>query len=169
MNPVQAYVGLGSNLDSPQVHVMQALADLEGLPASRVCARSRLYATAPQGSVGQPGYVNAVAQLETRLSAQELLERLLDIERQHGRVRSVRNAARTLDLDLLLYGRERIDTPALQVPHPRMHERAFVLRPLLEVDPGLRIPGQGPAAALLEKCAGQAVQAIEPTPCPTLR
>jgi len=161
MNPEQAYVSLGSNLDSPRVHVTTALAELERLPRSRVCARSRLYLTAPRGFAQQPDFVNAVAQLESELEPAELLAHLQDIERRHGRTRSFRNAARTLDLDLLLYGDRMIDSPGLSVPHPKLHERAFVLRPLTEIAPRLSIPGLGPAQALLELCSEQPVQLIE--------
>lgn len=161
MKPVQAYVALGSNLDSPRVHVTTALAELEQLPRSRVSARSHLYRTAPQGFAEQPDFVNAVAQLETELDPAELLAQLQNIERRHGRTRSFRNAARTLDLDLLLYGDRTIDSPELRVPHPRLHERAFVLRPLTEIDPRLSIPGRGPAQALLDSCADQPVRVIE--------
>ena len=161
MNTVAAYVGLGSNLDQPRTHVTNALSELQELPRSRFAARSQLYLSAPHGPAEQPDYINAVACVETELTPSELLAQLQDIERRHGRVRGVRNAARTLDLDLLLYGDRTIDGPGLQVPHPRMHERAFVLRPLLEIEPRLSIPGRGPARVLLEKCAGQAVQPIE--------
>jgi 2-amino-4-hydroxy-6-hydroxymethyldihydropteridine diphosphokinase len=157
---VTAYVGLGANLAEPREQVLDALAELDEIPETRVTGRSSLYRSAPIGNAGQPDFVNAVARLETRLAADRLLAELLAIEQRHGRQRSVRNAARTLDLDLLLYGEARIDSAALSVPHPRMHERAFVLRPLLELAPGARIPGRGPVSALLPGCAGQAVERI---------
>ena len=156
-----AYVGLGANLGEPRQQLLAALEDLGRIPQTRVAARSSLYRSAPIGYPDQPDYVNAVARLETGLRPEELFARLQEIERGHGRKRSFRNAPRSLDLDLLLYGGERIDTPALTVPHPRMHERAFVLVPLLELDPGAVIPGRGNATELLRSCATQAVERTE--------
>lgn len=156
-----AYVGLGANLGQPRQQLLAALEDLGRIPQTRVTARSSLYRSAPIGYPDQPDYVNAVARLETGLRPEELFAHLQEIERGHGRKRSFRNAPRSLDLDLLLYGGERIDTPALTVPHPRMHERAFVLVPLLELDPGAVIPGRGNATELLRSCATQAVERTE--------
>lgn len=156
-----AYVGLGANLGKPRRQLLAALEELGRIPQTRVTARSSLYRSAPIGYPDQPDYVNAVAKLETGLRPEELFARLQEIERGHGRKRSFRNAPRSLDLDLLLYGGERIDTPALTVPHPRMHERAFVLVPLLELDPGAVIPGRGNATELLRSCATQAVERTE--------
>lgn len=156
-----AYVGLGANLGKPRRQLLAALEELGRIPQTRVTARSSLYRSAPIGYPDQPDYVNAVAKLETGLRPEELFARLQEIERGHGRKRSFRNAPRSLDLDLLLYGGERIDTPALTVPHPRMHERAFVLVPLLELDPGAVIPGRGNATELLRSCAMQAVERTE--------
>jgi 2-amino-4-hydroxy-6-hydroxymethyldihydropteridine diphosphokinase len=156
-----AYVGLGANLGEPRQQLLAALEDLGRIPQTRVAARSSLYRSAPIGYPDQPDYVNAVARLETGLRPEELFARLQEIERGHGRKRSFRNAPRSLDLDLLLYGGERIDTPALTVPHARMHERAFVLVPLLELDPGAVIPGRGNATELLRSCATQAVERTE--------
>ena len=121
---------------------------------------SSLYRSAPLGYADQPLFVNAVAQLETRLPAARLLAELQVIEARHGRRRSFANAPRTLDLDLLLFGQETLDTPDLKIPHPRMHERAFVLKPLLEISPQATIPGRGAAAALLDACAGQALERL---------
>ena len=123
-------------------------------------SRSSLYRSAPVGYANQPDFVNAVAQLETGLEPKRLLAGLLAIETRHGRRRSFANAPRTLDLDLLLFGEERIAVPGLTVPHPRMHERAFVLMPLLEIAPQAHIPGHGKAADLLERCPPQAVEKI---------
>lgn len=156
-----AYVGLGANLGKPRRQLLAALEELGRIPQTRVTARSSLYRSAPIGYPDQPDYVNAVAKLETGLRPEELFARLQEIERGHGRKRSFRNAPRSLDLDLLLYGGERIDTPALTVPHPRMHERAFVLVPLLELDPSAVIPGRGNATELLRSCATQAVERTE--------
>ena len=144
-----AYIGIGSNLDEPQAQVERAFDELARLPRTRLSARSSLYRTAPVGYAAQPDFVNAVAELDTSLRARELLAELLAIEARHGRRRSFANAPRTLDLDLLLFGDLRIDEAHLVVPHPRMHERAFVLRPLVEIAPQAVIPGAGSAAALL--------------------
>jgi 2-amino-4-hydroxy-6-hydroxymethyldihydropteridine diphosphokinase len=152
-----AFVALGSNLDDPRRQVLQAMDELKALPGTRVERCSSLYRTAPLGEPDQPDFINAVVQVETALHPLELLDGLLAIERRHGRVRSRRNAPRTLDLDLLLYDGQSIDTPGLQLPHPRMHERAFVLLPLAEIAPGASIPGRGSVAALLPGVAGQRV------------
>lgn len=155
-----AYVGLGANINDPRQQVRTALDELAQLPQSQLTARSSLYRSAPLGHAEQPEYVNAVARLETSLAAAELWQALQRIERAHGRERSFRNAPRTLDLDLLLYGEARIESPALRVPHPRMHERAFVLAPLLEIDPQAQIPGHGSAYDCLERCAAQDVEPL---------
>lgn len=155
-----AYIGLGSNLEEPRTQVERAFDELAGLPRTRVVRRSSLYRTAPIGHAVQPDFINAVAALDTELDARELLGELQAIEARHARRRSFANAPRTLDLDLLLYGAERIDSPALVVPHPRMHERAFVLQPLLEIAPAAQIPGLGAAAACLTTAAGQKIERI---------
>lgn len=147
-----AWVGLGSNLDGPGDQVRTALDELAALPETRLEAASPLFHSAPQGGPPQPVYVNAVARLRTALSPGALLEALLAIEARHGRRRSARNGPRTLDLDLLLYDAERIDTPALTLPHPRMHARRFVLEPLLAIDPDAEIPGLGPVARIVGAC-----------------
>jgi len=149
MPAVRAVVALGSNLDDPEAHVKRAFADLALLPRTWVLARSSLHRTKPVGYAEQPDFVNACALVETRLSARELLEGLLDIERRHGRVRDIPNGPRTLDLDIVLYGGATIQEPGLQVPHPRAHERSFVLEPLLEVWPDAEIPGRGRARDLV--------------------
>lgn len=147
-----AYVGLGANLGDPRSQIEAALEAMKSIPRTELRARSSLYRSAPQGYAAQPDFLNAVAKLETELPAGALLESLLAIEKRQGRERSFRNAPRTLDLDLLLYGSETIDEPGLRVPHPRMHERAFVLLPLLELDALITIPGKGRASALLAEC-----------------
>jgi 2-amino-4-hydroxy-6-hydroxymethyldihydropteridine diphosphokinase len=157
-----AYIGVGSNLDHPRRHVARALAELSRLPRSRMIAASRNYMSAPVGCAGpQPDYVNAVAALRTALPPRGLLQRMHAIERRHRRdprSRAVRNAPRTLDLDLLLYGRRRMREPGLSVPHPRMHLRAFVLRPLLQIAPSLRIPGRGAARRWLREVRHQRIE-----------
>ncbi len=153
-----AYVGLGSNLDAPQRHVTQALRELGAIPATRVLGCSSLYRSEPLGHAPQPEFVNAVAALDTSLDAETLLDELQAIEARHGRARSFQNAPRTLDLDLLLYDDAVHHSPRLTVPHPRMHERAFVLRPLIELAPEIAVPGHGRARDLLAACAGQRVE-----------
>jgi 2-amino-4-hydroxy-6-hydroxymethyldihydropteridine diphosphokinase len=161
-----AFVGLGSNLAHPRRQLAHALQRLARVPGTRLVAASPNYRTAPVGAPApQPDYVNAVALLATRLAPRALLAQLQAIERRQGRVRTPatpRNAARTLDLDLLLYGGRRMRTRSLTLPHPRMHERAFVLRPLLDVAPAARIPGRGLAR---ERARDPAVRAqrIAPT------
>ena len=155
-----AYVGIGSNLDEPQQQVLQAMEELGRLPDTAVTRKSSLYRTAPVGYAAQPDFVNAVAELDTSLAAESLLTELQAIEERHQRVRSFPNAPRTLDLDLLLYGEEHVISKTLSVPHPRMHERAFVLAPLVEIAPQVAIPGVGPARGCLARCAGQHVERI---------
>jgi len=157
-----AYIGLGSNLAEPQSQVESAMSELDALPRSRLVARSSLYRTAPVGYAAQPDFVNAVAALETGLGAHQLLHELQALEAAHQRRRAFANAPRTLDLDLLLFGDERIADAELAVPHPRMHERAFVLAPLAEIAPDARIPGRGAARDLLEGCRDQTVERIAP-------
>lgn len=160
---IVATIGLGANLDDPAAQVEYALAELDRVPGTRLVARSPLYASAPVGYIDQPDFINAVAQVETGLAPRALLAALLDIEHRHGRERSFRNAPRTLDLDLLLYGAARFHEHGLELPHPRMHERAFVLRPLHDIAPDILIPGRGRAADWL---AGVADQIVTPLPPP---
>ena len=156
-----AYVGLGSNLDQPLRQVLAAFDELDALPNTRLAARSSLYRSAPMGKLDQPDFVNAVAGLDTGHSPVELMHALLAVEAQHGRQRGEPNAPRTLDLDLLLYDDEVIGEPALTVPHPRMHERAFVLLPLAEISPRAVIPGRGQVASMLEGVEGQRVHKVD--------
>lgn len=155
-----AYIGLGSNLDGPQAQVVKAFDELAALPHTRLVARSPLYRSAPVEAPGQPDFVNAVAAVQTELSAAQLLEGLQGIEARHARQRSARNAPRTLDLDLLLYDEMSLSSPMLTLPHPRMHLRAFVLQPLLDLDPRAEIPGRGAARELLRACATQALERL---------
>ena len=161
---VTAYIGLGANLNDPAAQVEYALAELDHLPATALVARSSLYASEPVGYVDQPDFVNAVARIETALAPRALLAALLDIEHRHGRERSFRNAPRTLDLDLLLYGDAHFHEEGLTLPHPRMIERAFVLLPLTEIAPELDIPGRGRAADWISSCADQSVASLQPRP-----
>lgn len=157
MKPETAFVALGSNLDDPAAQVNAGFAALGTLPATRVTARSSLYRSAPVGYANQPDFINAVAALETMLAPHALLAGLLAIEHRHGRVREFLNAPRTLDLDVLLYGDLQLHEHGLTIPHPRMHERAFVLAPLVEIAPACVIPGRGPAADWLARCANQPI------------
>ncbi len=149
-----AYIGIGANLGDASANVDDALARLAALEGSVMLARSSKYCTAPIDSSGDD-YINAVACIDTPLSAPALLEALHAIELAHGRERPYRNAPRTLDLDILLYGDASIDLPQLHVPHPRMLDRAFVLVPLLEIAPDIVIPARGPAAQFLPAVSGQ--------------
>lgn len=159
---ITATIGLGANLNDPAAQVEYALAELDRLPGTRLLARSSLYASSPVGYVDQPDFINAVAQVETELAPRVLLAALLDIEHRHGRERSFRNAPRTLDLDLLLYGNAHFHEDGLTLPHPRMHTRGFVLLPLLEIAPDVVIPGHGRAADWLVGCADQSVVHLLP-------
>jgi 2-amino-4-hydroxy-6-hydroxymethyldihydropteridine diphosphokinase len=150
--PTRAFIGLGSNLAHPRRQIAKALARLDAIRGVRVIGVSPSYETAPIGGTLQPDYVNAVALVETTLAPRALLAKMQAIERRQHRRRDAatpRNAPRTLDLDLLLYGARRMRSARLTVPHPRMHERAFVLRPLTDLVPAARIPGRGLARRLL--------------------
>jgi 2-amino-4-hydroxy-6-hydroxymethyldihydropteridine diphosphokinase len=151
MIAMRVYVGLGSNLDHPRRQLARAMRALARLPRTRVVGVSGNYVSAPLDCPDpQPEFLNAVAALDTTLPPLGLLARLHAIERRQRRApQRQRNAPRTLDLDLLLYGRARLDHPRLVVPHPRMGARAFVLRPLVELSPRVTIPGHGLARALL--------------------
>jgi len=159
--PVPAWIGLGANLGDARATLAAALAALARLPDTTLRAASSIYRSAPMDSSG-PDYLNAVAWLETRLSPRALLAELQRIELDHGRERPYRNAPRTLDLDLLLHGQARIATPTLTLPHPRLHERAFVLRPLAELMPALAVPGRGALVDLLHAVADQRVDKLPP-------
>lgn len=160
MNPilkpaVTAYIGLGANLGPASETVRQALQDLGAIPNTELKQCSALYCTAPLDSQG-PDYINAVAEISTRLAPLELLTALQKLETQAGRSRPYRNAPRTLDLDLLLYGELTIDSPTLVLPHPRMLQRAFVLLPLAQIAP------QRVSMAQLQAVADQVIERIEP-------
>jgi 2-amino-4-hydroxy-6-hydroxymethyldihydropteridine diphosphokinase len=158
-----AFVALGANLADPVAQVRAGIEALPGLPGSRLVRASSLYRSAPVGIRGQPDFVNAVAAVETELTPHALLNALLAIEVHFGRRRDFPRAPRTLDLDLLLYDAETIETPELAVPHPRMHLRAFVLVPLLEIAPGCRIPGRGDAGAWLPAVRAQRIEKLATT------
>ena len=148
-----AFVALGSNLDDPVLQVQQALREIDELPETALVKISALYETAPVGVLDQPPFVNAVAQIATTLSPHDFLARLHAIEAQHGRVRKSaneeKNGPRSLDLDILLFDEISLSERGLSIPHPRMHERAFVLVPLVEIAPDIAIPGRGTAKKFL--------------------
>jgi len=160
--PVRSFIGLGSNLDRPAHQVRTALTALEGLPGCRLLRQSRLYRTPPLGPPGQSDYVNAVALLETWLAPLELLDRLQEIEWRQGRIRNGGHwGPRTLDLDLLLYGEQRLADPRLCLPHPQLRYRAFVLVPLADIAEGdLPIPGAGRLDELLRGCDPAGIEAL---------
>jgi len=158
----RCFIALGANLGDPVAAVTAAIVALRGLPRTRFVAASSLYRTAPVGLKHQPDFINAVVELIAVPPAPTFLESLFEIEARFGRQRSVKNAPRTLDLDLLLYGDLVSDDPLLTLPHPRMHERAFVLAPLAEIAPRLTIPGRGSVADLLLRCADQQIEKILP-------
>ncbi len=159
----QVFIGLGSNLQDPQTQVNRAFQALMDLPHTRIAARSRLYRSAPQGFLSQPDFINAVALLNTMLEPLTLIHSLRHIESKHQRQRHFPNAPRTLDLDILLYDHLVLDSPQLVLPHPRMGQRAFVLRPLQELAPDLIVPGFGPISQLLCQCQGQDATPLEPS------
>ncbi len=159
---IRAYIGLGSNLDDPKQQLQQALESLRQIPESRLTAVSRFYRSKPMGPADQPDYVNAVAMFDTCLAPLELLDALQAIEQAQGRVREGEHwGPRTLDLDLLLYGPEVIDLPRLQVPHPGITQRSFVLQPLFDLVPGLTFPD---GKTLREALAAINTDDLEPLP-----
>ena len=159
-SPIAAFIGLGANLGHAVATLHAAFAQIGQMPLTDVMARSPMYRSAPVDA-GGPDYVNAVIAVTTHLAPLELLSHLHAIERAHGRERPYRNAPRSLDLDLLLYADQAIDLPQLCVPHPRMHERAFVLKPLGDIAPNIVIPGRGLAALLLARVADQTLTRID--------
>jgi len=161
---MRACIGLGANLGDAVAAVQGALRALDALPDTRVLQASRLYRTPAWGKTDQPAFVNAAAVLETRLDARALLDAMLGIERDFGRDRATdgsdRWGARTLDLDLLLYGDAVIDEPGLRVPHPHLHQRAFALVPLVEIAPDIVIPGHGRASEIVAAMVTGDIQAL---------
>jgi 2-amino-4-hydroxy-6-hydroxymethyldihydropteridine diphosphokinase len=164
MNPsVRAYVALGANLGDIEGTLAEAVWALDGLPQTSVREQSPWFRSPPWGRTDQPEFTNGVVELQTRLVAEELMQRLLEIEQRFGRERrpDERWGPRTLDLDLLLYGDQVIDSPGLTVPHPRLHERAFVLLPLARIAPGLEVPGRGRVDALLAQLDSSALRELD--------
>lgn len=160
VTPQRAFLALGSNLDAPAHRLLRAFAQIAATPGITLVRRSSLYRTAPVGFIDQPDFINAVVEVLTTLSPFDLLAAALSVEREQGRERDFLNAPRTLDVDVLLYADQHVDSASLTLPHPRAHERAFVLRPLLEIAPHCHIPGLGPARDFLPACADQGIQRI---------
>ncbi len=159
MTESTVYLGLGANLGDARATIVAAFADLEQLPGTHDHRCSALFLSDPVEADG-PGYVNAVACFETAMSPHSVLAAIQRIEDRHGRERSYRNAPRTLDLDLLLHGQVSLTTPELTVPHPRLHERAFVLVPLFSLDPDLVVPGRGAIRSLLPAVSAQVIERL---------
>jgi 2-amino-4-hydroxy-6-hydroxymethyldihydropteridine diphosphokinase len=158
----RVYIGLGSNLEQPVRQVTDAIEELKQLPGTRLAACSRLYRSRPMGPADQPDYINAVAMMETELEPGQLLDRLQAIEHRHKRIRGRRWGARTLDLDVLLFGDRVIETARLLVPHPGISERAFVLYPMREIaDGGLNVPGLGDLDSLVAGCSHEGLEPYE--------
>ena len=157
-----ALVALGANLAEPAVQVRAALAALSRLSGARLLRASSLYRTAPVGYADQPDFINAVCLVDTTLSAQALLAALHDIEAAFGRERSFRNAPRTLDLDIIDYAHCRHSSDALTLPHPRAHERSFVMLPLAEIAPDYALGSHGTAAGLAERLGGSGIDLFSP-------
>ncbi|MFT3806620.1 2-amino-4-hydroxy-6-hydroxymethyldihydropteridine diphosphokinase [Arenimonas sp.] len=157
----RAFVGLGGNLGDVETTLAEALWAIDGLPQTSIRAQSAFYRTRPWGREDQPDFLNAVVELQTRMTPRVLLEHLLAIEEKFGRVRAneERWGPRALDLDLLVFGDDVIDEPGLHVPHPRLRERAFVLVPLAEIAPSLQIVGQGKVSELLAQVDASGVEA----------
>ena len=155
-----AFIGLGSNLANPAEQVLQAMLAIAQLPEIHVLARSSLYRSAPVGYLDQPDFINAVVKIETTLAPLALLQILLALEQVNGRTREFQNAPRTLDLDVLLYDKLQHHEHGLTVPHPQMHKRAFVLQPLMEIEPNSVIPGIGAAEQAMQLCADQQLEKL---------
>jgi len=158
---IRVYVGLGSNLEDPVAQVLEAVEELEMIPDSILVSRSSLYRGKPMGLADQPDYVNAVVAMDTLLSAENFLQELTRIEDLQGRARDGEKwGPRIIDLDLLMYGKQKINTPDLTVPHPGMHERDFVIIPLSELAGDVNVPGQGRLTALINKCENHSLRKL---------
>ncbi|ODN66724.1 2-amino-4-hydroxy-6-hydroxymethyldihydropteridine diphosphokinase [Methylophaga muralis] len=156
-----AYIGLGSNLENPLQQIKTAIDDLQSLADINIVSVSSLYQSPPMGPADQPDYINAVLALETSLNPHQLLDALQSVEQLHGRVRKRHWGERTLDLDILLYGDQILDDERLKIPHPGMHERAFVLYPLAEIAPDIEIPCIGTLQKILPSCPQGDLQQVE--------
>lgn len=160
---VRAFVGLGGNVGDIEETLMEALLALEALPQTSIRTQSGFYRSPPWGNTNQADFINAVVELRTRLAARVLLDYLLEVETRFGRVRGEgeRWGPRTLDLDLLVFGEAMIDQPGMHLPHPRLHERAFVLVPLAEIDATLQVPGRGQVSDLLASIDSTGIEGID--------
>jgi len=161
LNLVPAFIALGANLSNPESQVRAGFEALSMLPNTLLAAMSSLYRSAPVGYLDQPDFVNAVARIDTALEPRQLLDELLGIEKQFGRVREFPNSPRTLDLDIILYGEREVREPGLTIPHPRMHERAFVVVPLAEIAPDAIVPGRGRVRDLVAGVAAAGLAKLE--------
>jgi 2-amino-4-hydroxy-6-hydroxymethyldihydropteridine diphosphokinase len=161
--PIRAFVGLGGNIGDVETTLTEALWAIDSLPQTSIRSQSRFYRSPPWGMTDQPDFINAVVELQTRLAPRVLLNYLLDIELRFGRERSEGEkwGPRELDLDLLMFGEEKINEPGMHLPHPHMHERAFVLLPLAEIAPRLEIPQLGKVGDLLTAVDATGIEAIE--------
>jgi 2-amino-4-hydroxy-6-hydroxymethyldihydropteridine diphosphokinase len=158
------YIGLGSNMHDPIQQIQLAYQEIDDINSTSLIKVSSFYATAPVGYVEQQDFINAAIEVSTTLSPQELMQALLEIEARHERVREIKNGPRTLDLDILLFNEWRLDEPAIAIPHPRAHKRAFVLYPLHEIAPDLYIPGEGFVKDLLLGVSDQAIRQLQDGP-----
>lgn len=164
---VVVWIGLGSNMGQAADQVEQAIAALTDAPGLELTARSSLYRTAPVGNVDQPDFINAVVRASCRIGCYVLLEALQEIEKRFGRTRDgERFGPRSLDLDLLMYANQTVSSPQLELPHPRMHERLFVLEPLTEIEGDITVPGRGRLSVLRQACLDQRVQRLGDGVCP---
>jgi len=158
---VRVYIGMGSNLEDPVAQVLDAVEELEMIPDSILVSRSSLYRGKPMGPADQPDYVNAVVAMDTLLSAMDFLQALVKIEELQGRERDGEKwGPRIIDLDLLMYGKQKINTPELTVPHPGMHERDFVIVPLSEIAGNIKVPGQGLLTTLINQCENHSLRKL---------
>lgn len=159
-----ACVALGANIGEPLRQIEAGFSALSALPGTRLIARSSLYRSAPVGYADQPDFINAVAMIETALAPHALLDAVLNIERVNGRIREFPNAPRTLDLDIVLYGDVVLQEPGLTIPHARMLERAFVMMPLAEIAPDVRVPGHGKVSDLARRVDAASVAQLKRIP-----
>ncbi len=155
------FIGLGSNLGCPVLQVQKAIREIGEIADTVLIKASSLYETAPIGNREQPAFINAVVEVQTTQSPQQFMQSLLNIETRHSRIREITNGPRTLDLDVLLFNQWIIDIPGITTPHPRAHERAFVLHPLLEIAHEARIPGKGMARDFLPDVMGQSIRVLD--------
>ena len=155
------FIGLGSNLDNPKQKIKGAIDLIAEINDINIIATSSLYETPPVGFLDQPNFINAVIQISSSINYNDLLIKLLDIELKFGRIRKEKNGPRTLDLDILLFDDLILKSESLIIPHPRMHERLFVLIPILEISPTIKIPEYGSASELISRLTMQNIKKVE--------